>query len=379
MINKKVLLVSLISVLIIMSFVFLYAGDFLFYAKKTPDNSGTETAQPSRTAKPSPVKYTHLSGQMNGGSQEINILEVDVSDPDVKILPVLSSDLIYGFEMLSSMVSRKKAFAAVNGGFFTQYGLPRGMVVADGRLITGSDGKFPVFYVSEGKASLREIKSVIRLEGSTGKLDIDKMNMPADNGDTAVYTPVYGTTNRAGSENTTIIIQNGVITGMGNYPGETEIPEDGLLVTLFGPQASDTAIPFKKGDEVRLVHEPSILAGTQAYGCGSWIVRDGKVVIGTKDQWVGVLTNNDPRTAVGIKKDGKVVLMTVDGRQPGYSAGMTGKGLGEFLVGYGVVDAAMLDGGASTEMIVDGKIVNRPSFKGQERPLAGGLLVIKTK
>jgi exopolysaccharide biosynthesis protein len=69
------------------------------------------------------------------------------------------------------------------------------------------------------------------------------------------------------------------------------------------------------------------------------------------------------------------VLLTADGRQPGYSAGLTGRELGELLLELGISNAAMLDGGASTEMIVDGKIVNRPSFKGQERPLGGALIV----
>jgi exopolysaccharide biosynthesis protein len=55
---------------------------------------------------------------------------------------------------------------------------------------------------------------------------------------------------------------------------------------------------------------------------------------------------------------------------------MTCRELGEFLIDYGVKSAAMLDGGASTEMIVEGEVVNKPSFKEQERPLGGGLVVI---
>jgi len=40
------------------------------------------------------------------------------------------------------------------------------------------------------------------------------------------------------------------------------------------------------------------------------------VVAVDRDDWVGLLTNRDPRTAIGVKHDGKVVLVTVDGRQP---------------------------------------------------------------
>jgi exopolysaccharide biosynthesis protein len=94
---------------------------------------------------------------------------------------------------------------------------------------------------------------------------------------------------------------------------------------------------------------------------------------------VGVMTNRDPRTAVGIKEDGTVILFVVDGRQPGFSAGFTGKELAEYLIGCGVRDAAMLDGGASTEMLVEGRLVSRPSHKGEERPLAGGILILTQK
>jgi exopolysaccharide biosynthesis protein len=150
-----------------------------------------------------------------------------------------------------------------------------------------------------------------------------------------------------------------------------------MLVTFLNSKyKSPVTLPFKKGDAVKLVHEPGLPSDLQAYECGNWLVKDGVPVVRDKDEWVGVMTNHDPRTAVGIKQDGSVVLFTVDGRQPGYSAGMTGKELASYLVGLGIVNAAMLDGGASTEMIVQGRIVNRPSFKGQERPLAGGLIVI---
>ena len=72
-----------------------------------------------------------------------------------------------------------------------------------------------------------------------------------------------------------------------------------------------------------------------------------------------------------------VILMTIDGRQPGYSIGMTGKELGNFILSYGINNAAMLDGGASTEMIVKGKIVNKPSGEGRERPVGGGIVLLK--
>ena len=58
-----------------------------------------------------------------------------------------------------------------------------------------------------------------------------------------------------------------------------------------------------------------------------------------------------PRTAVGIK-DNKIYMVTVDGRQPGYSDGMTLYEMAEFLISQGVEDAINFDGGGSTTMTV---------------------------
>jgi hypothetical protein len=64
----------------------------------------------------------------------------------------------------------------------------------------------------------------------------------------------------------------------------------------------------------------------------------------------------------------------VDGRQPGYSIGVTGKELADILISVGVTEAAILDGGASSEMIYENEIVNKPST-GKERLLASGFVI----
>jgi Exopolysaccharide biosynthesis protein related to N-acetylglucosamine-1-phosphodiester alpha-N-acetylglucosaminidase len=374
--KKRIIILVVIIAIISMSLMIYFMGHFFMPKKIDIKDNGGIPSETTKETKPDPLRYYHLSEVINGRKQEINIIEADVSNPEVKIIPVLSSDLIYGFELLSSMAKRENAYAAVNGGFFSEYGLPSGMVIIDGKPITISKGKYPVFYISGGNAYLAEINSCLWLVSSNGELVIDTLNKPAGKGECGAYSPEYGLTNRAKEPNLTIVVRGGVITGINSCDGETEIPEDGMLVTVFNPvKGFIDKLPFKKGDRVELKHDPQIKAGDQAYECGSWIVRNGETVIGDKDPWIGVLTNQDPRTAVGIKKDGKVILMTVDGRQPGYSAGMTGKELAEFLLKNDIYSAAMLDGGASTEMILKGRIVNKPSFKGQERPIAGGLIV----
>lgn len=391
-VNKKIKEPIIILLIIIMSLLLLYAGYFLFIGgsgDKQSDPIGDaapeEPVLPPAGPKINPVKYVRSSETINGLKQEINILEIDPGSSDVTIQPVLSHDLIYGFELLSAMAARKSAYAAVNGGFFHDFGLPSGMVVINGELFSASTGKYPVFIIDNGKAELREISSKISIEylaGATGYdiLHVDSLNSPVSDKQIAVYTPVYGRSNRAKKRNITAAVENGTVTKVADYSGEAAIPENGMLISFFDiKKYAGLELPLRVGDTVRLVHQPELSKNAQAYECGSWLVREGKSVVREKDEWVGIMTNRDPRTAVGIKEDGTVLLLTVDGRQPGYSAGFTGKELASYLISRGVSDAAMLDGGASTEMLLDGKLVSRPSFKGQEREIAGGILILLKK
>jgi exopolysaccharide biosynthesis protein len=391
-----------IFLILIMSCTLLYAGLFLFRNER--DKHGDRPDAPPGTQEPADntpdadensISYIHRTETINGLKQEINILEIDPGAPGVKIMPVLSHDLVYGFEKLSEMASRKNAYAAVNGGFFHEYGLPSGMVVIDGEIISSSTGNYPVFFISGGKAELKEVESRLSIRinrcssvaepgDATGtetlSLPVDRLNFPAGGKQVAVYTPVYGMTNRADAKNISATVENGVVTRIADYPAESRIPGNGILISFFDVRRyAGVELPVRAGDTVEFIHQPEISSDVQAYECGCWLVKDGVPVVKEKDAWVGVLTNRDPRTAVGVKWDGTVILFTVDGRQPGYSAGFTGKELAEYLVNYGVKDAAMLDGGASTEMLLEGKLVNKPSYKGEERPIGGGILVLANR
>lgn len=90
----------------------------------------------------------------------------------------------------------------------------------------------------------------------------------------------------------------------------------------------------------------------------------------------------NPRTAVGLSKNGRwLTLMVVDGRQAGYSEGVTFPELAELLISYGVYTGANMDGGGSSAMVIrgfDGKarVLNSPiemNQPGKERPVGNHL------
>lgn len=109
---------------------------------------------------------------------------------------------------------------------------------------------------------------------------------------------------------------------------------------------------------------------------GPLLVEGGRAVFQDQAEgFTGSLSAANPRTAVGRRGDGKVLLVTVDGRQPGISVGLTLEELSLFMVSLGAEVGVALDGGGSTEMWVKGEVVNRPS-DGRERPLSNAILVL---
>jgi exopolysaccharide biosynthesis protein len=82
-----------------------------------------------------------------------------------------------------------------------------------------------------------------------------------------------------------------------------------------------------------------------------------------------------PRTAVCTTADSTLLLVTVDGRQSGYSIGWTPRELADYLISIGCRDALNLDGGGSTAVAVDGMLANRPSDASGQRAVGSALFV----
>ena len=106
---------------------------------------------------------------------------------------------------------------------------------------------------------------------------------------------------------------------------------------------------------------------------GPALLEDGQVLSGIDDVEVDTNFGNhsiqgeQPRTAVGVIDDNHLVFVVVDGRSPGYSAGVTMTGLAEIMQGLGATTAYNLDGGGSSTMVFGGELVNDPLGKDQER------------
>ena len=127
----------------------------------------------------------------------------------------------------------------------------------------------------------------------------------------------------------------------------------------------------------------------EAMGGGPRILRDGVVSVENAEERLGgsFAADRHPRTAIGYSQDGRsLFLVVVDGRQPGYSVGMSLEELASFMrtrlsrfteARENAYQALNLDGGGSTTMVVRQQVVNSPSDQTGERPVANALLLVE--
>ena len=124
-----------------------------------------------------------------------------------------------------------------------------------------------------------------------------------------------------------------------------------------------------------LFHTPA----SQLYnvvGGDARIVTDGANTANPDDN------NLHPRTAAGVTAAGKLLLLTVDGRNPGHSRGVTTPELGNLMIQFGALNAINLDGGGSTTMVFSDptpRVVNVPvgvnNVPGTERAVGNNLAI----
>ncbi|WP_207433030.1 phosphodiester glycosidase family protein [Sabulibacter ruber] len=113
-----------------------------------------------------------------------------------------------------------------------------------------------------------------------------------------------------------------------------------------------------------------------AIGAGPVLVHNG-VKRMTKDEelmWASG-DNREPRSAIGRTADNKVILMVVEGRNDGISAGLTLPQMADVLVSIGAQEAMNLDGGGSSALTIKGKNTIRPSDAGLQRAVPTALIL----
>lgn len=281
------------------------------------------------------------------------------------------------------------ALAAVNADFFM---LPGGTTVGahvhDGVPIVGP-GERPVFGVAPGGVWL---EGRARLEAFAHERDdsarVVQINRIAPDG-LSLLTSWLGDTLTADSA--ALVMTLSVLGGDegGGRAVVVEIDSTGRTRELgagraalhgTGPQR-DWIRRRAVGDTITWKAEVRVegVAAEEVVGGFPTLLRNDSTVLAAQTVNEAFGMRRHPRTAVGWTPGGTLLLVVVDGRQPGWSDGMTLPKLTWLFQRLGAANAINLDGGGSSAMVVRGRIVNRPSDREGERAVGNALVLARCR
>ncbi|HET7856065.1 MAG TPA: phosphodiester glycosidase family protein [Gaiellaceae bacterium] len=305
--------------------------------------------------------------------------------------PILANDVLLGRETVTSMQRRASAgatVAGVNGDFSTwDEGLPTGMLMQSGVLKAPPHPRRSSLGITDDGTFLVERVAMLgQWQGSGPRRLLNGLNQRPGAQGTSLFTPDWGPSTPVMRGAVEVVLQPlppaapntalpGTVAAI-TLGGGTPIPSNGAVLMARGGGATWLAAEAAVGEPmtVRLILRPQWGAVVDAIGGGPVIVRDGQPVFrALEDFTASQLYPRAPRTGVGQLADGRLVFVVVDGRQARYSVGVTNFELAQILAGLGVVRGTALDSGGSSAMAFDGKLLNRPSDRGGERPVGDSL------
>ena len=324
------------------------------------------------------------------GPMVVNVLTVPRPGGLWTLKPVLSNEAIVGAERLTAMerrLSSTATVAGVNGDLTTSSGAPSGIVMRSGALDQPPlPGRSSIGFDASGTLDLARVTMLSTWQGSGPRRALNDVNGPPGGNGVSLVTPAYGPTTpptpgsfeltfgsfQQARPNVEIVA---TVTSV-SANGGAQIPSGGAVLVARGTAAAFMQREALPGQAVRirLILKPAWSTTVDALGGGPVLVRNGKPIFRANEQFTpDQLLPRTARSAVGQLADGRILLVTIDGSRPGYSAGATNFELALEMVQLGAVTAAALDGGASSAMAFDGKLLSRPS--GPERPIGDALLV----
>jgi len=368
---------------------------------------GQSKAQEFKTLKPG-VEYAEVTKEISGLKVNMNLLRLDLKKVRIDVHHAM--DAAIGTEKTSSIATRHGAFAAINAGFFRLdnsiwAGDDVGALQIDRKLLSESTNDRIALMISNDSPFAPVLMERVRQNydirvSSTvrGVLRFDisasGINRERKKGEIIVFTPEFNRTTLTNNDGTEVIVRPGRCSVVRQGQGSSQIPSDGFVISAETNRVAELAAFSKcttrgslfanvttvdKSGNTRFIFPPrnrieDVIAGAPQ------LINNGKIDITWQEEKSSksFVETRHPRTAVAKLKDGKFLMITVDGRSES-SGGIGLQDLAEYLLSLGATDAMNLDGGGSTTMFVDGKVVNHPSDKEGERKVSDALVVTLRK
>jgi hypothetical protein len=338
------------------------------------------------------VTYDRILRWTPAGPQAMYVVSAPRPQGLYRLIPLLSNGTIIGRETVSSMerdVSAQMTTVGVNGDFFSWTGgWPSGLLMQGGIVEHQTvQGRAAIGIDSNATLHADRVPWYGRWHGPDGVwYPVSQLNEPPRKNSVALFTPIWGGETPA-VKGTTIVLEPfpptaartdlvGTIVSVGPSRATTVPPDGAVLVARGTATRPFAALPVGTQVTVRIPLPTEWASVTDALSAGPTLVKNGKPIFNAGEALTPVQVHGrDPRTAIGQRADGTIVMVAVDGRQPGWSVGITNWDLAQTLVRYSCVTGFALDSGGSTTVAFDGNVLNRPSDSYGERPVGEALVI----
>ena len=328
------------------------------------------------------------------GPNRIRVLKYN-PDSALTLDVELAQDRLPGRETTSSMAKRRNAIAATNGTFGLPWGRPIGLFAEDTQLQASPLvwGNATGFTSDESDFPMGHSDLDVTVSDTIGSHLFNVTNWNVEDADpvrVAGYTPagaprvvpppdscaahLTATATPRWSVEKPGVTRNYEVRSIRCSTDAFEAKNGVVLAAGRRTRGARRLKALEQGQLVDLTWSVGWNGLVDAIAGNPLVVRDGENTGYACDAY---FCSRTPRTAIGVTGAGRVLLVTVDGAQPGYSVGMDLRELGRLLVYLNAERAMNLDGGGSTTMVVNGRVINRPTEVGGERAVSSSILVLR--
>lgn len=317
------------------------------------------------------AQHIALRASNAAGNQNIHAVEFDPKNPYTQLRAGKSQGYVWSVQTVNTIANNMSstdggdvAVAAVNGDFFTfGVGVPHGVFIEDGIILSTP----PQYYAAFGLTYDNEpfivrhgtiLDKIFRIDGAL--VDVAGINMAhTKNADSLMlFTEEYARGTKTGTETYELRCRvnygevrhgdtiNFTIEEIHNAVGNTALGDGYVVLSAQGARIADLK-KLSVGDTLDMTFRFNEFWSNVKFAVGGieLLLKDGNVY-STTDK------SNQPRTSVGIREDGTVVMATFDGRGAAGAAGMSYQSAAEAMRALGCVDALNLDGGGSTTFVL---------------------------
>lgn len=363
------------------------------------------------------VEYAEVKREVGAQPVRMNLLRLDLTK--VRLDVVHAMDAAIGTEKTSSIATRHGAVAAINGGFFRLdkskfAGDAAGILMIDDDLLSESVSARSALMVANSKEYTSigfghyETSSSVWLRNGRAQqyISIRGINRERKKDEAVLYDSWFGPSTGTSEPGIEIALRSCKPVKPRDFPdieckriefaeGSTnlKIPRDGFVISIGRKFVSESRASFKEIEDFFRTRKQkrsatlTLAVGEEDRGFMTdktvditngvpQLIKENKIDITWEQEKTtkSFVETRHPRTAVAKLKDGKFLMITVDGRSES-SGGIGLFDLAAYLLELGATDAMNLDGGGSTTMFLDGKVVNHPSDKEGERKVSDAILV----